>query len=205
MSRTVSAFVRAPVAIVVLSAVLGVGAHAAADDTLSEDRSVELGGHVGVTTGGGASPGGFDLGGNYLYRLSGIDWFEGSLRVVIGSGKAACFTDRQGEYLCTHGPVAGRFGELSAGVRRYLLPQDSFTPYAQLRVGLRVSTFPGDSTTAIAVPFMAGFGVRGQVNELVAIGGGATLEGGASLFSGELGLQPLVALAVQINVEFTID
>lgn len=206
MPRTVTRAALAALAVVAatLGGVAGPGARAAAD-TLTDERAVELGAHMGVVTGGGSSPGGLKLGGNYLYRLSGIDWFEGELRVVIGNGRASCFTDRQGEYLCTHGPVAGRVAELSAGVRRYLLPQDAFTPFAQLRVGLRVATFPGDRTTGVALPIAAGFGVRGQINELVAVGGMASLEGGVSLYSGDLGVEPLLALAIQVNVEFTID
>lgn len=174
-------------------------------DALDSEHSLVLGGHLGVVTGGGATPGGVELGGNFMYRLSNIDWFEGGLRVVIGSGQAACFTDRQGTKLCTHGPVAGRIGELSAGVRRYLLPQEAFTPYAQLRLGVRIATFPGDGVTGLGIPILAGFGVRGQINEMVAICGGATLEVGMSIYNDDLGIEPLASLSIQVGVEFSLD
>lgn len=208
MYRTVS---RALVATLAFGLGIAVGTSRAGEawadgyQLADDQRSIELGGHLGVVTGGGSSPGGLELGGNFLYRLSDIDWFEGGLRVVIGGGKAACFTDRQGHYLCNHGPVDGRIGELSAGVRRYLLPQDAFRPYAQLRLGLRISTFPGDDTTGVAIPLLAGFGVRGRVNELITVGGSAMLEGGVSLYTGKLGFEPLLALAIRFGVEFTLD
>jgi hypothetical protein len=165
---------------------------------------IELGGHMGVTTGGGATAGGMRFGGVLLYRLSRLDWFEGVLDFTVGAGSAACFRDRAGEFLCNHGSVSGRSLEIGGGVRRFLLPEEQFTPYAHVRVGARILSFPGDEVQGFAIPVVAGAGVRAQVSEFVTVGGGADLELGLGWFNHDLGVQPQVGLTVRVGAEFQL-
>ena len=210
MYRSVSASHRpmgvAAVALVAtLTGGLSDGMRPATADPLDNDSTIELGGHLGIVTGGNTSTGGLQLAGNLLYRLTDIDWFEGGLSVVVGSGRAACFTDRQGVARCNHGSVDGRSGELSAGIRRYLLPQDAFTPYAHVSVALRLVSFPGDGVRGVAVPVVGGLGVRAHVSDVLSVGGGARFEGGVALLDQDLGVQPVLALNVYFAVEFRLD
>jgi hypothetical protein len=165
---------------------------------------IELGGRMGVTTGGRATAGGLRFGGVLLYRLSSIDWFEGALDFTVGAGSAACFRDRTGEFLCNHGSVSGRSLELGAGIRRFLAPREQFTPYAAVRLGARILSFPGDDVAGFAIPLTAGAGVRARVSELVAIGGGVAVELGLGWFTRDLGLQPQLGLTVQVGAELQL-
>lgn len=191
----------------VLASLCFLHASARAQDAPGTDSAVvrdgvELGAHLGLTTGGRVSPGGMRIGGLLLYRLSSIDWFEGVLDFTAGSGSAACFRDRAGEYLCNHGALSGRSIEVGAGIRRFLMPSEAFTPFAHARVGVRLASFPGDDVRGIAIPLVAGAGVRARVHELLSVGGGAALEAGAGWFSRDLGWEPQVSLTVQAGVEF---
>lgn len=169
------------------------------------DGAIELGAGLGVTTGGGSTPGGFTMGGNLLYRLSQIDWFEGGLHVGLGSGAAACFTDRSGDKLCSHGPVNGRSGQVAVGIRRYLLPREQFKPYVNAQVAIRFVNFPDDRVSGLSIPVLLGAGVRARVTEVVSVGGSATLELGVGWFNRNLGLEPQAALSVGVGVEFSLD
>lgn len=178
-------------------------AHAGSLD--DEHGDLELGARLGAVTGGGASAGGVHLAGTLLYRLSDIDWFEGGLSVIVGSGDADCFTDRQGAFVCNHGPVDGRAAELSAGIRRYVIPGEYFAPYVGARVGVRVVSFPGDQVRGLALPLLISGGVRAQVARAVTVHGGATLELGLAFFNRDLGMTPQAALAVHMGVEIALD
>lgn len=171
----------------------------------ADDGHIEIGGGLGVVTGGGSSAGGLNMGGNLLYRLDQIDWFEGNLSVTLGGSNPACFTDRQGDKVCTHGPVDGRMGEITAGIRRYLLPKEHFMPYVKLQVGVRFISFPDDGVNGIAIPIHLGAGVRARVTETISVGGGATLSLGAGWLNQQLGLEPQASLSVGLGVEFRLD
>ncbi|MCG8420407.1 MAG: hypothetical protein MJE77_20940 [Proteobacteria bacterium] len=176
----------------------------AADESQPNGSARELGVHLGLTSGGRVTAGGLRIGGSYLYQLSAVDWFEGSIDFVIGGTSADCFTDRTGELLCNHGALSGRSGEISAGIRRFLTPQGSFTPYARVRLGLRAVSFSGDDLRGLAAVVIAGIGVRARVHELVSIGGGAIVDAGAGIFGRDLGTEPQFSLAIQGGVEFLL-
>lgn len=178
---------------------------AAAADGEGARASSELGVHVGLDVGGRVTPGGLRLGGSLLYRLSDVDWFEGGIDVIVGSGSAVCFTDRQGEFVCDHGPVAGRGAEVSAGIRRYLRPEELFTPYVRARAGVRVVSLPGDDVRGLAIPISAAVGVRGRAHRLVTVGGEIGIAAGVGFFDHELGAEPSLGLTVLVGAEIRLD
>ena len=127
------------------------------------------------------------------------------MHFVVGGTSAACFTDREGELICDHGAVKGRSAEISAGIRRFLLEQDGFTPYVQVGLGVRLVSYSGDDVFGLAVAASAGAGVRARVHELLSIAGGAALEAGAGIFDEGLGGEPQLGLTVHGGVEFLLD
>lgn len=169
----------------------------------------ELGVRIGLAAGGRVTPGGLRFGAAFLYQLSAVDWFEGAADFTIGGTGAGCAVD-PGEpgdsaLVCDHGPLKGRAGEISAGIRRFLVAQQQFTPYVQGRLGLRVVRFSGDDITGVAALAIAGAGVRARVHDLVSISGGARLDLGAGLFGGDLGGEPQFGLSVHAGVEFLLE
>lgn len=164
----------------------------------------ELGGTLGIETGGRTSPGGFQLASAYLYRLSDEDWFDGGVTVTYGGGSAACFRDRDGDLLCDHGLLDGFAAEVSGGVRRFFAGQKKFSPYARAAVGLRVATYTADDVTGLAIPLILGGGVRAAVTDGIAVVGGADLRAGPAFFGGDLGAEPHFTLSVHVGAEFRL-
>jgi hypothetical protein len=167
-------------------------------------RDQELGVRVGLVSGGRVTPGGFRIGGHYLYQLTDDDWFDGALLFTFGGGPAGCFRDRQDDLVCEHSRLEGFAGELALGVRRFFPPQAGFLPYARLGAALRVVSFGDDDVTGLAVPLTAGAGLRVRVIDWVAVALEAQLELGAGLFSRGLGLEPQAGLAIGAAVEFAL-
>lgn len=168
--------------------------------------SRELGIQTGLAAGGGVTPGGLRLGGTFLYQLSAVDWFEGAADFTIGGTGAGCAVEQGDDVLvCDHGPLRGRAGELSVGIRRFLIAQQQFTPYVQGRLGVRVLSFSGDEVVGVALLAIVGAGVRAQVHERVSIAGGARFDVGAGLFGKDLGGEPQFGLTVHTGVEFLLD
>lgn len=169
---------------------------------VAHDR--ELGARLGLATGGRITPGGLMVGGQYLYQMSQIDWFEGSVAFTFGGGDADCFRDRSDSYICRQGAISGFAGEVSAGVRRFVKPQDVFTPYVRGLVGLRLVTYTDDEVRGLAIPVTIAAGVRAKVSDLVSVGGDAALGLGVGFFNKDLGLQPQLGVTVLVGVEFRL-
>jgi hypothetical protein len=164
----------------------------------------ELGVRLGFAGGGGVTPGGFRIAGLYLYQLAEADWFEGSLGFTFGGGGAACFRDRQDDFLCEHGVVDGFGGELGFGVRRFFPGNGGFLPYARAALGARIAGFRGDDVTGFAIPLIGGGGVRVRINDILAVGGDAALELGPSWFSDDVGAKLQLGLAVAVTADFAL-
>ena len=175
----------------------------AAASEVAHDR--ELGARLGLTTGGVSTPGGLMVGGQYLYQLSDIDWFEAAVAFTFGGGGANCFRDRSDTFICRHGAIAGFAGEVAVGVRRFLRPQDAFTPYVRALVGARLVTFSDDEVRGLAIPLTVAAGVRAKVSELVSVGGDAALGFGLGFFNHDLGIEPQFGVMVLASVEFRLD
>lgn len=170
-----------------------------------QDPTQLLGGHLGLAAGGRTSPGGLEIGGSYLYRLTETDWLDSGVGFTFGSGSAACFTDRNGEVLCDHGLLEGFSAEVSAAVRREFPGQGTFTPYARVGIGVRLVSFGDDDVKGAAFPVIVGGGVRSEVAERVAVFGGADLRAGVGLLTGDVGVEPHLSMTVFFGVEFRLD
>jgi hypothetical protein len=174
-----------------------------ADDAPAGNQ--ELGARLGLGIGGRVSPGGLMIAGNYLYRLSDLDWFDGGVGFSFGSGAADCFHDRGDDLVCDHGALDGVAADVYAGIRRFFPGRGQFTPYAHGGVALRVASFAGDEVRGVVAPLWIGGGVRARVHETVSVGGGAMLLVGAGWFNRGLGIEPQASLAISAGVEFVID
>lgn len=180
-------------------------ASAQADDT-AVVREQELGGVLGAEFGGRVSPGGLHVGGSYLYQMTDDDWFEGGLSFTFGGGGAACFRDRDNDFICDHGVMEGRSGEIAAGVRRFFFGrgQGRFLPYARAALGLRLIGYGADGLTGLAIPLQLGGGIRIRVDDRISLSAGSELRLGPAWFDEELGSEPHVGLAVHAGIEFAL-
>lgn len=186
------------------AAVLALAPAARAEEPVDPAGTQELGARLGVEAGGRVTPGGAQLAGSYLYRLSDVDWFEGGIGFTYGGGGAECFRERDDTLVCDHGLVDGFGGELSAGVRRFFAGQERFSPYARAALGARLVVFNGDDVKGFAVPLIVGGGVRAQVADKVSVVGGADLRAGPGWYSRDLGVEPHISLVVHGGVEFRL-
>jgi opacity protein-like surface antigen len=169
---------------------------AAGDQALAASLGLELGGRL--------SPGGLHVAGAYLYRLTENDWFDGGLSFTFGSGQAACFRDREDDFVCDHGPLDGFGAELFGGLRRYFPGQGRFTPYGRAAVGVRRVGFGDDDVTGWAVPLQLGGGVRATIAERMTVSAGIDLRVGPAWFNRELDSQPHLGLAVHGGFEYQL-
>ena len=170
----------------------------------AEPADRELEATVGVAMGGMNTPGGLRIAGTYLYQLSDDDWFEGGLVMTGAPGDPTCFRDRSDELICDHGVADGASVDLFAGIRRYMVGQDSFQPWVRPGVAVRVARFTDDDLTGIAVVGQAAAGVRARINELIAVGGMAAIEAGAGLFTRDLGAELQLGFVIGVNVDFSL-
>jgi hypothetical protein len=175
-----------------------------ADGVLPDIGDREIGAVVGVASGSRTTPGGFRIGGRFLYQLSDQDWFDGAVAFTFGSDTAACFRDRADAFVCDHGLADGFAGELGAGIRRFFAGNAGFRPYARLGVGARVLRFAADGVTGFAIPIQAGGGVRVRVADDVAVGGEASLEIGPGWLGRGLGAQFERGFAIGALVEIRL-
>lgn len=164
----------------------------------------ELGAMVGLAIGGGNTPGGLRIEGNYLYQLSTDDWFDGGLAFTGAPASATCFRDREDELICDHGVADGAAIDLFAGVRRYLGAQQAFQPWVRPGVAARLAFFPDDDLTGVAVVAHAAAGVRARINDLIAVGGMAAVEAGGALFTRGLGAELQLGMVIGGTVEFAL-
>lgn len=166
----------------------------------------ELGVALGAAVGAGdVTPGGLRLAGSYLYQLSDLDWFDGSVAFVFGAGGAECFRDRADEIVCDHGSTDGVATDGIAGVRRFFAGQGAFRPWLRAAVGLRVVRFGDDEMTGVGLYLAPSAGVRARVDDRVAIGGHATAELGGGWFSRAYGAAPQLGFGVGMSVEFALE
>ena len=171
------------------------------DDPGDQGIAAEL----GLTGGGRLTPGGLRITGHYLYQLSARDWFDGTAGFTFGSGRAACFRDRQDAVVCSHGLADGSGIEVSANIRRLFAPQGAFRPFARLGLGLGLVRFGDDDVSGVTIPLHGGGGVRVSVAPSIAIVAEGELALGFGDFSRGLGLAPQLGLAVTAGAEFRLQ
>jgi hypothetical protein len=159
---------------------------------------------LGLATGGRVTPGGLRIAGHYLYQLSARDWFDGIARFTFGSGRGACFRDRQDAVVCNHGLADGSGIEISVSVRRVFAPQGAFRPFARVGVGLGLARFAGDDVSGFTIPLHASGGMRVTVAPSIAVVVEADLALGFGSFSRGLGAEPQLGLAVTAGAEFRL-
>jgi opacity protein-like surface antigen len=177
------------------------GAATSSDDEVADQAiSAEL----GVAAGGRVTPGGLRIAGRYLYQLAEDDWFEGAASFTFGSGRAACFRDRQNLLVCSHGLAEGAGIELTASVRRLFTPQGAFRPFARVGVGLGLVRFGDDDVSGFTIPAHAGGGLRVAVAPAISVVAEADLALGFGSFSHGLGNQLQFGLAITAGAEFRL-
>jgi len=161
----------------------------------------ELGLRLGAAMGSGLTPGGLRFTGLMLYRMSAADWFEGSLGFTFGNPDASCFADRDGAFTCDPGAVSGAAIDLGAGVRRFVAVRGQFAPYLRAGLGVRVARYSDDSLTGLAMPVVAGAGVRARLSERVAVGADAAVEVGPAWFGRGLGAELELGMGVVVTAD----
>ncbi len=184
---------------------LGLAPAAWAEEAELPAVNQELGADLAVASGGRTTPGGLRVGGHYLYRMSTSDWFEGGFGFTLGGQDAACFRDRNSEFICDHGGLAGVGLQATAGIRRYFVGQERFAPFVRAGVGVRAVRFGEDDVSGLAIPVVLGAGFRRQMTDQVAVGVGAALEFGLGAFGDALGVEPQAGLVVGITTEVVLD
>ena len=170
-------------------------------DVLSVSKQ-ELGVRFGLAAGGDLAPGGAHISGNYLYRLSAVDWFEAEAAFTYGGGDRGCVEAES--FQCDHGLVGGSAISVTAGVRRFFSVQGRFHPFAKLGLSFRTISFSADEVRGIAVPLVLGGGVRARVGDRVAVVGGATAQFGPAWFNHGFGLESQFVFVVTGGVEFSL-
>jgi opacity protein-like surface antigen len=177
------------------------GTHDEIDDEIGDQGiSAEL----GLATGGRVTPGGLRVAGHYLYQLSEHDWFDGAVGFTFGSGRAACFRDREDALVCRHGLAEGSGVELSASVRRLFAPQGAFRPFARAGVGLGLARFTDDDVSGVTIALHGGGGLRVNVAPSIAVVAEGDLALGFGRFNQGLGGEPLLGLAITAGAEFRL-
>ncbi len=151
------------------------------------------------------TPGGLRIAGHYLYQLSERDWFDGVVSFTFGSGRGACFRDRQDAVVCSHGLADGTGVEVSATVRRLFAAQGAFRPFARVGVGVGLVRFSGDDVSGVTIPLHGGGGVRVAVAPSVAVVAEAELALGVGGFNRGLGAEPQLGLVVTAGAEFRLQ
>ena len=196
----------APVAPVVVAPASQPSASVASSDIVIGDAidDQELSAGLGLAAGGRVTPGGLQLQGRFLYRLSNDDWFDGSAGFIFGGTSPGCYLDRGNFLICDHGAVDGRGVDLAAGVRRRFAGRKGFLPFVRVAIGVRVASFSGDSVTGFAIPLTASAGLRTRVNKFVSVGAEASLSAGIGWFNEGIGAQPQFGFAVTGLVEFAL-
>lgn len=169
------------------------------------DGKQELGVQLGLATGGRVTPGGAHIAGRYSYRLGDRDWFELGVGFTYGDNEIGCGRDSDSNQMsCDHNSIGGFSGEIGAGLRRYFLGRQSFTPYLRGGLSARVVSYKEDDVKGVAIPFWLGGGVRAPVAPGVFVGADAVLSVGAGIFNKNLGTEPQAAMTVMGSVEFSI-
>jgi hypothetical protein len=174
---------------------------ASSDDEIGDQA---IAAELGLAAGGRVTPGGLRIAGRYLYQLSNEDWFEGTAGFTFGSGRAACFRDRQDKVVCSHGLADGAGIELTASVRRLFPPRGVFRPFARVGVGLGLVRFGDDNVSGFTIPAHGGGGLRVAVATSVAVIAEADLAFGFGSFTRGMGSQLQFGLAITAGAEFRL-
>jgi hypothetical protein len=164
----------------------------------------EIGVQLGIASGGHTTPGGFRIGGRFLYQMSDVDWFEGLVAFTFGSSAASCFRDRADVYTCDHAALDGFSADFGVGIRRFFTGQSGFRPYARIAAAARVLRFGDDAVSGFGIPLSLGAGVRVRISDDVAVGGEATVELGPSWLGRGLGAELQRGLAVGVTAEIAL-
>jgi hypothetical protein len=182
-------------------------AAAAAEDTgpmAKQEIGLRLGAQIGLTS---LTPGGFRLGGVYLYRMDESTWFDGEAATSFGSGDSGCYYDRSESLtlVCHHGGIDG-FSMSLAGGLRFLLPQraSGLLPYVRTGLGLSYAGFSADGVSGVAFFGYGGAGGRFRVAPNIAVGAEALLLLGGGRYDSGLGGRFFSGLVVQFGVEFVL-
>ena len=170
------------------------------DDIGDQGIAAEL----GLAAGGRVTPGGLRIAGHYLYQLSERDWFDGVASFTFGSGRAACFRDRQDALVCSHGLADGSGIEVSVSIRRLFAPQGAFRPFARVGVGVGLVRFAGDDVSGVTIPLHGGGGVRVAVAPSIAVVAEGELALGVGGFNHGLGGEPQLGFVVTAGAEFRL-
>lgn len=164
-----------------------------------------LGGRLGLEVGGGISPGGLHVGGDYLYLLDGPWWFDAGFGFTFGGASAACFRDRQDDLVCDHGIAGGFAAEVVGSIRRELEARQGFVPYLRAGVALRLLAFGGDDVVGLGFPLIGSAGFRRRLGDPVTLVAGVDLRIGWGAFNRDLGLESQVSASINAGVEFDLD
>ncbi len=187
----------------------GAGAGAGADEgdeapVAKQEIGARLGAQIGLSS---LTPGGFRLGGVFLYRLDETTWFDGEAAVSFGADPRTCFYTRAEELTleCDHSGFDG-FGMTVGGGLRFFLERraSGFHPYVRTGLGLSFASFSADGVGGAALFGWGGAGGRFRIAPRVAIGAEALLLLGPGLYDSELGVQLFGALVVQFGIEIAL-
>jgi hypothetical protein len=165
----------------------------------------ELGARLGMVAGGRTTPGGLLLSAVYLYQMSETDWFEGGIGFSFGGGDAACFRDRDDQFVCDHGATSGLSGGISLGVRRFLGGRQRFVPFAGAGFDVRYVGFGADEVRGLALPAWLEAGARARVADGIAIAAEARYQFGVGWLDHDLGIEPQAGLVVGVGVDFRLE
>ncbi len=195
----------------VVVVVLGAPAAALAEQVVDVEQDVgdhvadqEIGARLGLRMGGRTTPGGFDIGGVFLYRLTDVLWSDSTVAFVAGSGGAECFRDRGDDVLCDHGQLDGVAGGAHSGIRWVQPGKQGFVPYLRATIGIELINYSDDDVRGLAVPVVLGGGVRARVADRISVGGGADLHIGIARLNRDIGAEPQIALTVRLGVDFAL-
>jgi len=164
----------------------------------------EIGARIGMRMGGRTTPGGFHLGGVFLYRLNDELWSDSLVAFAVGGGGAECFRDRGDNVLCDHGQLDGVAGGVHSGIRWVQPSKQGFVPYVRGTVGIELVNYSDDDVRGIAVPVVLGGGVRARVADRVSVSGEADLHIGFARLNRDMGVEPQAALIVKLGVDFAL-
>jgi hypothetical protein len=172
-----------------------------ARDVNKQELGVRLGLALGV---GGVSPGGLDVGGDWIYQLTEHVWFDGEATFLLGASDPVCYLARDRSQVCGTGALSGTAFEVRTGVV-FFGPKkaNGFVEFLRAGVGLGIVTLPGDRVTGVALPIWVAPGVRTRVTDSVALRGEGVFSIGPG-FYGSAGTHSVATFLFQLGVDFAI-
>lgn len=164
----------------------------------------ELGGRVGLASGGRVAPGGSHQQPLPVPAVEGVDWFEGAASFTYGGGGPACFRDRADVLVCDHGLLAGwRPGSTPrCGAGSAARPGSGRTPGSGSACAWSAS--PTTTSAGWRCRWWSAPGCGPGSAAGWAIAAEATGEAGLAYLSRGLGPEPQLGLVVAVGVEFRL-